>query len=91
MGNEVPPTLSFDRLDCFDGTIVNLNASVTVVSNFVFNSNFSGSFNIGANTLTLGKTMTLTAGYTGVLKGGATSNLVLTGTTATSIPGVTCF
>jgi len=26
MGNEVPPTLSFDRLDCFDGTIVNLNS-----------------------------------------------------------------
>jgi hypothetical protein len=89
MGNEVPPTLSFDRLDCFDGTIVNLNSSITITNNFVFNSNFSGSFNIGANTLTLGKTMTLTAGYTGLLKGGATSNLVMTGTTATSIAGVT--
>jgi hypothetical protein len=88
-GNEVPATLTFDKLDLFDGAILNLNKSITLNNDLTFNANFSGTLNINANILTLGRTMTLVAGTTGLLNGGPTSNLTMTGAINTNLAGVT--
>ena len=91
-GIEFPSTGTVSIFQLYDAPTVILNSDITVSNDLTFFGTnpvkFTGTFDLGGKTLTLGATFTRT-GSTGTLKGGGNSSIISNGITATTLPTVT--